>query len=231
MKEGFVIAIDGPVASGKGTIAQLLSKKLEAIQIDTGSMYRAVALSCKEQGVDLTNRLEVLGLLPSMEIEIFADLPTRTSRVSLGGRDVSELIRKPEIADASSITSHYPEVREYLVAKQKELIATLVSQNIKVVIEGRIVASEVVPDAEYKLFLTATTQERAKRRLAQYQQKGVEISPEKVLEDTIRRDERDADNLPNNPESLGYHTIDTTEINEDQTLEIINTELQRRNLL
>jgi cytidylate kinase len=231
MKVAFVIAIDGPVASGKGTIAQLLSKKLDAIQIDTGSMYRAVALSCKEHGVDLTDRKEVLNLLPSMGVEIYADEVNRTSRVSLGSRNVSEQIRRPEIADASSITSHYPEVRAYLVAKQKQLIAELLSQNIRVVIEGRIVATEVVPDAEYKLFLTATTQERAKRRLAQYQQKGVEISPEKVLEDTIKRDERDADNLPINPESLGYHVIDTTGISEDQTMALIIEELQRRNLL
>ncbi len=228
MATGFVIAIDGPVASGKGTVAKLLTQKIGAVQIDTGSMYRALALKCIRGNIDFSDKDTVVSLVHKTDIALTSESENDLSRVLLDGEIVNDFIRSPAIAQGSSIISKYPEVRQFLVKKQKELIQKLRQDGKIVVIEGRIVASEVVPDAEYTLFLTATTAIRAKRRYEQYQQKGQEVSLEEVLEDTKERDTRDKNYLPEHPEELGYRVLDTSDLREDETIEIIVQDLQKK---
>lgn len=231
MNKGFVVAIDGPVASGKGTIARLLADKIGAEKIDTGGMYRALALKCVRQQVSFGDKKAVLSLLPQTEISLAMDEEGSLSLVLLDGEQVNDSIRTPEIALGASIVSKYSEVRFFLVKKQKDLIKTLTSEGRSVVIEGRIVATEVVPEAEYKLFLQADLKVRAKRRYTQYLEKGISLSEEDVIQDTLERDERDAEYLPDNPSELGYRVLDTSEMTEEQTVRQIIKDLMERKLI
>ena len=231
MTGGFVIAIDGPVASGKGTVAKLLAQKIGAVQIDTGSMYRALALKCIREKIDFSDKAQVTSLLFETKITLESRDDNDLSSVVLDGEVVNDFIRSPTIAQGASIVSKFPEVREYLVKKQKELIGKLRQDARTIVIEGRIVATEVVPDAEYKLFLTATIDTRAKRRLEQHQQKGHELFFDEVLKETVERDARDKNYLPDHPEDLGYRVLDTSDLKEEQTIEIIVQDLQKRGVV
>ena len=231
MKQGFVVAIDGPVASGKGTVATLLASKINAVKIDTGGMYRALALKCVKENIPFTSEDQVVHLLSHTHITLVNDSKGELSAVSLDGEVVNDSIRTPQIAHGASIVSKYQKVRQHLVQRQKEIIKQATSEGRSVIVEGRIVASEVVPDAEYKLFLTATLSIRAKRRFEQYQEKGAAFTLEEVIRDTKERDDRDAKYLPENPEELGYRVLDTSEMREEETIAQIVNDLQERKLL
>jgi CMP/dCMP kinase len=180
-----LVAIDGPAGAGKSTVAKALARELGFTYLDTGAMYRCVALAALEHGGGtLPERPGALGeLARAAAIDLLATGAEGTpSRVLLDGRDVSEDIRTPEISEATSVLAADPGVREALVAKQRALI-----DDGDWVAEGRDIGTVVAPDAELKIFLTADPGERARRRAAQL---GADVAT--VLAEQTMRDQRDS---------------------------------------
>jgi cytidylate kinase len=172
-----VIAIDGPAGAGKSSVARAVAEELGFTYLDSGAMYRCVALAALERGVELEDG-EALGAL-AHELEIRFE----GGHVLLGGRDVSDAIRRPEVTAAASRVSVHPQVREAMVARQRRLIAAG-----RFVAEGRDIGTAVNPDSPLKVFLTASDGERARRRAAQT---GEDL--ESVLDAQRRRDARDTE--------------------------------------
>jgi len=170
-----VIAIDGPAGAGKSTVARAVAAALGFTYLDSGAMYRCVALAGVERGADLDSEGEMGRLARSLEIAIEGE------RVELDGRDVGDAIRAPQVTDASSRVSVHPPVRDALVARQRQMIAAG-----RYVAEGRDIGTVVSPDAPLKVFLTASAEERAHRRAAQTGE-----DEAAVLAAQRRRDERD----------------------------------------
>lgn len=191
MHQSFQIAIDGPVAAGKGTISRLLAQQLGFLYVDTGAMYRATALLALREGINLDDEDRVVALLEKSKLEMRNPLPPketdgRLTTVILDGEDVSWAIRTQKCGDGSSKVAVLPKLRRVLVKKQQEIAA---SQNV--VMEGRDITFRVLPDANLKIFLTASIEARAERRHTQYLSKGVNISIEEVIQEIKERDERD----------------------------------------
>jgi cytidylate kinase len=151
-----VIAIDGPAGAGKSSVARALAERLGFTYLDSGAMYRCVALAALERGADLDDAAALGELAAALAIDLEGE------RVRLGGRDVSETIREPWVTEASSRVSVHPAVREAMVAEQRRLIAAG-----RYVAEGRDIGTVVSPEAPLKVFLTASAEERARRRAAQ----------------------------------------------------------------
>lgn len=226
---GFTIAIDGPVASGKGTIAPLLSKRINGFHLYTGATYRALAVYGIEQGVDLTDSKAVQTLLSEIHIDL------THGKVILNGKDITERIKKEDASNGSSIVGVIPEVRHAMVKRQQEIAKDALEKGKIVIAEGRDTAIKVFPQAEFKLFLTASPKERARRRLLQLQNRGENVTYEEVFEDTLARDKRDCeretDPLVKDPQNHGYFVLDSTNLTEEQTIDTILMELERRKLL
>jgi cytidylate kinase len=170
-----VIAIDGPAGAGKSTVARALATELGFTYLDSGAMYRCVALAALRRGADLGDSAAMAELAGSIAISLEGE------RVGLDGEDVSAAIREPEVSEASSRVSIHPGVREAMVAGQRELIATG-----RYVAEGRDIGTVVSPDSPLKVFLTASPEERARRRAAQTGE-----DPTAVLAAQLERDRRD----------------------------------------
>lgn len=170
-----VIAIDGPAGAGKSTVARALAERLGFTYLDSGAMYRCVALAGLERGVDLDDEAAMNELAGALEIALDGD------RVALDGRDVSAAIREPRVSEASSRVSVHPGVREAMVDRQRELIS-----GGRYVAEGRDIGTVVSPEAPLKVFLTASPEERARRRA---EQTGDDL--EAVLVSQRERDARD----------------------------------------
>lgn len=168
------IAIDGPSGAGKSTISKMLAKKLGIIYLDTGAMYRAVALYVSRKGVDVNDRDKVVPLLSQIEIEFRGDGDEK--RIYLNGEDVSAAIREHAVSKMASDVSKIKEVRLFLVEQQRAI-----AKKNDVVLDGRDITSFVLPDSKYKFFLTATPEERARRRYEELKAKGSDISYETVL--------------------------------------------------
>jgi cytidylate kinase len=151
-----VIAIDGPAGAGKSTVARALAERLGFTYLDSGALYRCVALAALRTGADLDDGASLGSLAAGLQIELAGN------RVTVGGEDVSEAIRRPEVSEAASRVSVHPQVREAMVARQRELIAAG-----SYVAEGRDIGTVVSPEAVLKVFLTATDDERARRRAAE----------------------------------------------------------------
>jgi cytidylate kinase len=219
MNKGIIIAIDGPVAAGKGTIAPALAEKLNGFYINSGAMYRCVALFCLENNINVENEEDVNSSLDKISIEL-----TKTE-ILLNGKDVSEKIKKEDISMASSKVALYAKVRETLVIYQRKIADKALSQGISVVAEGRDTATKVFPNADFKIFLTAGVNIRAQRRLDQIKQRGGSEDFEKVLNDIINRDTQDSDRkidpLVKNPKEHGYIIIDNSNLNETETISSI----------
>lgn len=172
------MAIDGPAGSGKSTIAKILAEKYSMTYLDTGAMYRMVSYFFLEQKVDMDKKDEVIANLNKMKIDIHED------RFYINGKDVSKEIRTPEITGIVSKVSAIKEVREKLVYLQREI-----AQGKKSILDGRDIGTVVFPKAELKIFLVASPEERAKRRVKDYSDKGIEgESYEEVLEAIKKRD-------------------------------------------
>ncbi len=181
-----VVAIDGPAGSGKSTVAKLLAERLGYIYIDSGAMYRAVAYRVMQAGLAVEKDTAEIGRL-SGEL-VFEFRPTAPGQhLFVDGEDVEAAIRTPEVGNLSSPVSAIPEVREHLVAAQRRMAA-----RGGVVMEGRDIGTVVLPDADLKVFLTATAGERARRRWVQLQEQGIIEDYEQVLRDQIKRDQRDS---------------------------------------
>lgn len=180
-----VIAIDGPAGAGKSTIAKALAEKLGYIYIDTRAMYRTVALLAQEQGVAVDDAAALTDIAGKAEITMRVE--GGQNRIILNGRDVTEAIRKPEVGAAASPVSAVPGVREHLVAAQRKLAA-----HGCVVMDGRDIGTVVLPDADCKIYLTASLDERVQRRYDELCAKGIQTTREGVREDISTRDYRDS---------------------------------------
>src|SRR5581483_12104098 len=177
-----VIAIDGPAGSGKSTLAALLARRYNYINIETGAMYRALALKAIERGVSLDDGCKLAALAQQSKIEL---VPTAESnRVLLDDVDVAERLRSQDVTAAASKVSVHPPVREWMVASQRKLGA-----GGGVVMEGRDIGTKVFPDAEVKIFLDAAPEVRGERRLRDTESSGRPL--EGVLREITERDERD----------------------------------------
>jgi len=184
MSKNLIIAIDGPSGAGKSTLGRLLARELNLLYIDTGSMYRAVALAVLESSVSAHDDVAVGSLAGRVEIELKGD--PDSMQVTLGGRDVTEQIRREEVTHMSSIISAIPEVRRAMVDRQRELGTR------GAVLNGRDIGTVVFPDADVKFFLTAVPEERAERRFAEGHAKDKKMSFAETLADMNERDKRDS---------------------------------------
>jgi len=178
------IAIDGPCASGKSTVAKLIAQQLGYKLINTGAMYRAVGLLAIENGIDPLDEAAVCSILPKTKID-FAG-PASNQRVILNGRDVTERLAEPDVAAAASSASSLLPVRFDLVAQQQAL-----AKEGGVVLEGRDIGTVVLIDAECKFYITASIEERARRRLRDYEGMGIKKALAEVQDDLRRRDQND----------------------------------------
>ena len=176
-----VVAIDGPCGSGKGTIASILSKKYNLVNIDTGATYRCVALASLRNHLSLNDTEEIIKL--SKEIDIKIDL---NNKVYLNGEDVTDEIRSKAVTEIVSPISSIVEVRKNMVDLQRRM-----ANNYDVVMEGRDITTVVFPDAQYKFYLDASLEERVARRIKQNEEKGIDMSYDEVFENIKFRDYND----------------------------------------
>ncbi len=178
------IAIDGPGGAGKSSVAKALAAKLGLVYVDTGALYRSVGLFMRRAGVNTASADEVAPLLKDVALEL--RWTEDGQRVILCGEDVSEAIRTPEASMDASAVSAIPAVREFLLGLQRDM-----ADKGNVIMDGRDIGTVIMPDADLKIFLTASPQARAERRFAELRAKGQECTFEEVLEDIVKRDAQD----------------------------------------
>ena len=209
------IAIDGPAGAGKSTIAKKLAERLGFVYIDTGAMYRAMAYYYMEKGIDIDDKEAVIAEFDNISIELkYID---GIQHIYLNGEDVSDLIRTGEVGENASKVSAIAEVRKKLVALQQEI-----AKSINVVMDGRDIASVVLPDADLKIFLTASVEVRAQRRYKEMLEKGQDVDLATIEEEIRQRDyrdtHRDASPLICVPEAV---VVDTSDMTIEEVLEHI----------
>jgi cytidylate kinase len=183
----FIVAIDGPAGAGKSTVSKLLARRLDFQLVDTGAIYRCVALQASRQGIAFDDDAGLGRLL--LGIQVSFKVVGEENRVFLGAEDVSGLIRTPEISMGASQVSSRPVVREGLLSLQRRLA---LAAERGALLEGRDIGTVVFPDADAKFFLEANPEIRARRRFEELFQKGVESSVQEVLADQIQRDAQDS---------------------------------------
>jgi cytidylate kinase len=180
----FKIAIDGPSGAGKSSIAKALAKEMGIVYVDTGALYRTIGYYVRSKGVDPKNGEAVGTLLPDIHIEVKYENGTQC--VYLNGENLGDRIREPEISMYASAVSAIPTVREFLLETQRSI-----ARANSVVMDGRDIGTVILPDAEVKIFLTASNECRAERRLLELREKGIETTFEEVLADMTERDNND----------------------------------------
>ena len=210
-----VIAIDGPSGVGKSTAARAVAERLGYLYVDSGAMYRAVALRVWEEGLNPLNAPAVNALTAQLQVDL---QPTDGSvRVLLDSRDVTDALRRPEISQAASQCAMIPEVRRLLVAQQQRI-----GSGGGVVMEGRDIGSVVFPNAELKIFLDADAEERARRRHEQHLEQGIQSSLEMTRKEVEERDRRDRERtvspLVQAPDAV---YLDTTAMTADEVVGVI----------
>lgn len=224
MKKKIIIAIDGPVSSGKGTLALLLAKKLKALYIYTGGMYRALALNCLQNKIDIKREEDVLKLLKNTSIDLKPE--QLDTKVYLNNKEVSSEIFLPSVSSITPIIAAYPRIRKEMVARQKKLAEEQTS-----IIEGRDISSVVAPNADLKIYLTAQLNTRIKRRLNQLHARGTKATFDEVKKEIEERDKRDSDRDAS-PLTVVKDAvvIDTTDDTVEQTVEKVMKKLEERGL-
>lgn len=226
MSAPFQIAIDGPVAAGCSTVARLVAQRLNFLYIDTGAMYRVAALLAMRHSVDLSDEDKIVTLVKKSKIELLnpshLEQDGRLITVLLNGEDISWQIRTDEVSNNASTVAQYPKLRKILVQKQQEIAASY-----DVIMEGRDITYRVLPNADLKIYLTASEVVRAKRRHLQEQSKGKDFSFDQTYNQLLERDKRDMkrkiDPLKIVPEAV---VIDTNDLNIDQVVDLIEAKVR-----
>lgn len=180
-----IIAIDGPAGTGKGTISKLISERLKFIYVDTGAMYRAITLKMLREDIKTHETEKIIELLKNTKID-FENNEQSAQRVFLDGEDVTEQIRMPEVNEHVSPYSAIKIIREKMVELQRKI-----AEGKDVIMEGRDITTVVFPNAEIKIYLTASPEERANRRYKELREKGIETTYEETLESINKRDYND----------------------------------------
>ncbi|MBQ6121363.1 MAG: (d)CMP kinase [Clostridia bacterium] len=215
-RKPFSIAIDGPAGAGKSTVAKAVATELSAMYLDTGAMYRAFGLYMLRRGA-IKDKSAIIAAVDDVDITVeFID---GAQHIFLGGEDVTQAIREPEVSMAASEVSTVPEVRERMVALQRKI-----AEGHDVIMDGRDIGTKVLPNATLKIYLTASVEERARRRCLELEQKGIPEPYEKVLEEMKARDYQDTHRAasPLRPADDAV-TVDTT----NNTLEESVAEIRR----
>ena len=219
---GFVVAVDGTAGSGKGTITKIVAEKLNLVTIDTGAMYRCVTLAMLENnaGIEDSNRINLI--LKDIKIEFVDDKDSK--KVFLNGEDVTLKIRSKEVNEFVSPVSTVKQVRECMANMQREMAKT-----IDVIMEGRDIGTNVFPNADVKIYLDATPEERAKRRFKQNEENGIEISYDEILKNVKERDyidsHREIAPLSKAPDAI---YIDSTEMTIEEVVEAVTNIIKEK---
>ena len=179
------IAIDGPGGAGKTTLSKAIAKKLGIVYVDTGAMYRTVGLYVRDHGFAADDAAAVCALLPEIHIEV--KFENGVQNIYLNGTNPGDRIREPEISMYASGVSKIPEVRAFLLETQKEI-----ARRNSVIMDGRDIGTVILPNADLKLFMTASPETRAKRRYLELIEKGQQVTLEQVMEEMVARDAQDA---------------------------------------
>jgi CMP/dCMP kinase len=218
------VAIDGPVSSGKTTISQMLAVQTGHLYLDTGAMYRAVAYLALMNGADLDNENGLLAMLTHHTIAITADPATTAGyRVLIDAHDTGERLFDPDVAAAVSSVAALPGVRAELVARQRAIAA-----QGPVVMAGRDIGTVVLPDARNKFYLTASVDERARRRHAEFEQRGLEIPYEEVRAQIVERDRLDTTRAASPLRvAEGAITIDSTDLQPEAVVATMRAFMER----
>jgi cytidylate kinase len=174
------IAIDGPAGAGKSTVAKILAKKLNFVYVDTGALYRAITYKILKEGININEKKAILNILNNFDITL------KSERIFLDGIDITEEIRRPYISQNVSQISQIPEIRDFMVKLQKEL-----ANKNNIVMDGRDITTVVMPDAQFKFYITATKEIRAKRRYNELKANNFNISFEDILDEIKIRDKMD----------------------------------------
>ncbi len=216
----YTIAVDGPVGAGKSSVADEVAKRLGILHLDTGAMYRAFALYAMEQGIDLADEKALAALTEKMMPEVLYE--NGAQKTLIAGRDVTALIRTPEVSMAASAVSKFAGVRKAMVLKQQAL-----AKQQSMLLDGRDIGTVVLKDATLKIYLTASAEVRAGRRFDEMQKKGDSSTYEEVLADVIRRDEQDMNREvdPLRP-AQDAQILDSSELTQEQVVEDILRRIQ-----
>lgn len=228
MDKKITIAIDGPVGVGKGTLALTLAKRLDAEYLYTGGMYRALALACLREKVDFNNEEAVLNLLKniSIELKLIEHKNRFDTQVFLDGVDVSNDIFLPDVSSKTAVVAAFSRIRKEMVIRQKKI-----AQGKNIVVEGRDISTDVLPEANLKIYLTADINIRVERRLKQLKERGVNVSFEDVLREIQERDRRDQERLAS-PLMIvpDAYVLDTTNLTIEETVEKVMEKLKEKSL-
>lgn len=219
-----IVAIDGPAGSGKSTTAKLVGSKMNFLYIDTGAMYRAMALKAFRSGIGFQNRPEILKIVPGTVIEQTIDNITGDTRTFLDGTDVSDEIRTPVISKGVTSVCEIGEVRTKLVELQRSM-----ASKGNVILDGRDIGTVVFPDADLKFFMVADINIRAQRRLEELRAKGIATTFEEIKTDIERRDKSDStrSNSPLKPASDSI-LIDTSSLSIEEQAELIISHIRNK---
>ena len=217
------IAIDGPSGAGKSTMAKSLAQELGFLYVDTGAIYRSVGLEVFRRGIDPSDAGAVGEILPQLDIKM-AYAEDGLQRMYLGGEDITSDIRRHEISDYASKVSAIPAVRAYLLEMQRKL-----ARENNVIMDGRDIGTVVLSDADLKIFLTASAEDRANRRFLELQQRGQTTDYETILRDVIQRDRQDSEReIAPLKQAEDAVLIDTTGIDLDNSKALLRCLIRER---
>ncbi len=225
MKEHFSIAIDGPGGAGKSSLAKAVAKKLSILHVDTGAIYRTIGYAAFARGLNAKDESQIAPLLKTIRIDMAFDEAGR-QKMLLDGKDVSREIRLPEISMYASNVSALPCVRAYLLEMQRDI-----ARKRSVIMDGRDIGTVVLPDADLKIYLTASAEERARRRCLELSERGTPEPYEAVLREINERDEQDMHRaIAPLREAEDAVRLDTSKLNFDESeqalLKLIQEKLQ-----
>lgn len=217
------VAIDGPSGAGKSTIARAAAKRLGYLYVDTGAMYRTIGLAAYRAGIAIGEAERVPSILTGVHIELTYD-EEGVQHVVLNGEDVSVQIRTPEMSEYASFVSAIPAVRTFLLDTQRGLAKTH-----SVIMDGRDIGTVILPDAQVKIFLTASAEARAERRYQEYLDKGQQVTLDEVLEQMLHRDKQDTERAAAPlRQAEDAVRVDTSRMTLEQSIQAVLDQIQRK---